>query len=93
MKQRFGDGLTTWYSNVFGYLRADPGARFLAKFPLVAGSSYPVNCSSGFERKVGAELLATLAPSLDKTIDMIILLPDDTIRTLASLQTFIYCGR
>ena len=92
MEQRLGDGLTTWYSNVFGYLRADPGARFLAKFPLVAGSSYPVNCSSGFERKVGAELLATLAPSLDKTIDMIIL-PDDTIRTLASLQTFIYCGR
>ena len=34
MEQRLGDGLTTWYSNVFGYLRADPGARFLAKFLL-----------------------------------------------------------
>ena len=33
MEQRFGDGLTTWYSKMFGYLRADPGARFLAKVP------------------------------------------------------------
>ena len=87
----FGEGQKMAYCNLFGYLRTDPGARFLANFPLVAGSSYPVS-SSGFERKVGAELLATLAPSLDKNIDMIIL-PDDTVRTLASFQTFLYCGR
>jgi hypothetical protein len=81
---------------VFGYLLDDPNSGHLAKFPLVAGSSWTGRGGGGeqegVERMIHRELLGALAPKLPSYVDQL-MLPEEDDCMLRNISTLLYSGR
>ena len=80
------------FNTIFGYLRNNYGASYLAKFSVVTGPAWEGRDNGGEgeygeERMVHRELLQSMAPFLPPEVDQIIL-PEDSKDILHNLTPF-----